>query len=303
MTLLKQIDKYFSLLLLSSILLGFTFPNLFLTYEGYVIYIIMAILGFLYLKVDIIDVVTHIKKPKLMLYILFINLLFSPLLIFFLFKSLDTNFLVAITLLAALPAGVTSAAFTDIMKGKTSLTLSVIILSNLLSIVTIPFLFWVLFNQDIQMDYVNFGFNLLKVFLIPFLIAKLCKRVFIPNLTKKLTDYYNLIIILLLCGMVTISISFQAEFIIENIHSLLPNLGIIFIIFFLLQLVAYFSIYWLKKGEKIAISNANMIMNNVLGIVLSIAFFNETVVTYIILSLVPWNTMIILKHWYKRYFP
>ena len=58
-----------------------------------------------------------------------------------------------------------------------------------------------------------------------------------------------------------------------------------------------------SKGEKIAVANAKMIINNILGVVLALAFFPPEILTIVIVSLIPWNAMIILKHWYKKYLP
>ena len=58
-----------------------------------------------------------------------------------------------------------------------------------------------------------------------------------------------------------------------------------------------------SKGEKLASSNSCMIMNNILGIVLAIAFFDQAVLNILVLSLIPWNIMIIVKHFYKRFLP
>jgi hypothetical protein len=105
--------------------------------------------------------------------------------------------------------------------------------------------------------------------------------------------------------MIMISIAYQADFLLTNIPLLIQPICILFGLFVLLQFIGYFSVSWLNKGEKIAVSNSNMIMNNILGIVLSIAFFTENpeITFIVILSLIPWNLMIMLKHWYKRFLP
>ena len=80
-------------------------------------------------------------------------------------------------------------------------------------------------------------------------------------------------------------------------------MGILFLMFIFLQLLGYFSVFWHKKGEKIAVANAKMIINNILGVVLALAFFPPEILTIVIVSLIPLNAMIILKHWYKKYLP
>ena len=103
--------------------------------------------------------------------------------------------------------------------------------------------------------------------------------------------------------MITISISFKANSIVTDFSDHIISLGFILLAFILFQIVGYFSVFWLHKGEKIAISNSFMVVNNILGIVIAIGHFSGPVVTVVILSFIPWNFMIIAKHWYKRYLP
>ena len=85
-------------------------------------------------KVDIIDVVTHIKKPLTVIYISCIKLILLPIIVYFVLIKADPTIQMSLFLLAALPTGVTSALFTDIMNGRTSLNLTIVIITNLLSI-------------------------------------------------------------------------------------------------------------------------------------------------------------------------
>ena len=301
--LLKKIEQYFWVILIAAVCLGFTAPSIFKQFEHYVVYIIMVIMGFLYLKVDILDVITHLKKPHLLLYISFVNLIVLPIIVYFVFQGVDPDLLIALFLLAALPTGVSSAAFTDIMQGRTSLNLSVIIVTNLFSVITIPFLFFTLFKTDLQLDHMSLLVILLKIFFIPFFIAKVLKHVILKKYLTKVQHFSNIMIIFLLAFMITISISFRAESILTHLPLQVKNIAILFACFIGFQLIGYFSSFWLPKGEKLAVSNSCMIMNNILGIVLALAFFSEEVVTIVLLSLLPWNVMIIAKHWYKRFLP
>ena len=303
MAIVKKIEQFFWVFLIAAIFLGFKFPLFLQQFEGFVLYIIMIIMGLLFLKVDIIDVIIHIKKPMTIIYIAVIKLLALPTLIYFLFSNAPIHLQMGLFLLAALPTGVSSAAFTDIMKGHTSLNLAAVIITNLLSIFTIPFLFFIFFKAEIQLDHMGLFINLLKIIFIPFVIAKILKRTLVPNLIKNLQSYLNIKIILLLCAMIMISISFQADTILSSLDIHIKTLLTLFFCFFLFQMAGYFCVFWKTKGEKLAISNSCMIMNNILGIVLALAFFQDEVLTVVLLSLIPWNVMIIAKHWYKRFLP
>ncbi len=300
---LTQTDKFFWIFIIVSIFLGLSYPQFFIAYEGYIIYIIMCIMGLLFLKVDIIDVITHIKKPLPIIYISCIKLILLPILVYFIFIKADPILQMSLFLLASLPTGVTSALFTDIMNGRTSLNLTTVIVTNLLSIFTIPFLFFIFYNTDLNLNYMLMFSSLLKIIIIPLLIAKLIKRVFIPNIIQNLQSYFNFKIIILLSCMITISISVCSKTLIQTYTAQIYPLIYLFACFIGFQLIGYFSIFWKSKGEKLANSNSCMIMNNILGIVLAIACFDQAVLNIMVLSLIPWNIMIIIKHFYKRFLP
>ena len=301
---LKNIDRYFPVFLLAGVVFGFAFPNFLQQFEGLVIYMVMFIMVLLYMRVEIIDVLFHVRNPLFVFYISLISLIIIPVLTFFLFGFLDQESNMALVLLAALPAGVTATAFTDIMKGKTSLTLTIVIITNLLATVTIPLLFLVLFKTNLDLDIKQLFFSLLQVMFIPLIIAKILKLIFVRKLSRMLRDYYNVCILFLMACISMVTIAFQAVYIMENFRHLIEILLILFVAFFLFQMVGYFSVFWKKqKGTRLAVSNSTMIMNNTLGVVLSIAFFPQSVTTIMILSFIPWSLMIVLKHWYKKYLP
>lgn len=303
MAILKNFDKYFWIILLAGIISGLTIPSIFIPLQGIVIYLVMSILFYLFLKVDVIEILADIRKPFFLLYVTFINLIVTPLLIYYIFRQTAGENIYGYVLLASLPAGVSSAAFTDIMKGRTSLTLIMIVLTNLFAIITIPLMFFILFNKSLELDSLQMSWSLFKIFFIPFLLAKSVKHFILKSAIKKVQEYTNLLVVSTLSLMIAISVSFQSDYVLQNLKSQPRTIGLIFVLLIISQLVAYFSVWWKNKEAKLAISNSNMIMNNILGIVLSIAFFPENVTYIVILSLIPWTIMIIAKNWYQKFLP
>jgi bile acid:Na+ symporter, BASS family len=304
----SKIDKFFWLFLSGGVLGGFVFSNYLQVFEGYVSLILMLMMGLLFLKIDIVDVVKHIKTPWFLVFVAFINMLFIPTAVFFVFRSfVGPETLLGLVLIAALPAGIPSAVMTDIMKGRTHLSLIIIIITNLLAAFTIPFIFWVLLKADFELNYLNLFLDMLKLVLIPFVVAKILKRFLLKdNVMTKLQDYGNWIILLMVSFLMMISISFQAEYILNNISELLKMLGLLYIAFFLFQMIGYVSVIWRKAGGRVAVSNSNVVVNNFLGILLALAFFPPKVITMVILSFIPWSSLIIAKQlfkWYRRFLP
>lgn len=303
MTFLQKIDRYYWLFLGIGIVCGFLFPNQLHPYEGQVDNIIMGILFLLFLKVDIFEIIKDIKKPFRLLYILLINMLLTPIITYYIFIHFGLEIASGFVLLAALPAGVTAPEITDIMDGRTSLSLTILMLSTLVSIVTIPLLFWVLFKTNMNLNYTAFSIMTLKLLLYPFVAAEIIKYTLLKKWGPLLQNYFNPLILALLSFIMMITIAYQAEYILGHVVYLLKILGLLFIAFILFQLIGYFSIFWEYKGLKLAVANSNMLINSFLGILLSIAFFPPQVTTIVVLSLIPWSVLSIAQHWYKRYLP
>ena len=301
MKVLCSIDRYFSFCLVGAIAMGVLLPKL-QHFQDCVLYIIMAILTLTFLKTNIADVLIHMRKPFRVLYLVILNMVIIPILTFVIFEPLDPELIMGLVLLAALPTGVSSATFTDIMKGKTCLTLLIIIVGTLLAPFSIPALFYVLYRNTLPLDYLGLFQNLLIIILIPMALSQLIKILF-EDMVTKVQSYINSVVIFLLSFMIAIVMAIKSEEILCNLSSTFELLGILFIMFIVFQLVGYFGCFWLKKGEKVAVANSTTIMNNTLGIVLALAFFGPKVEMLVILSIIPWNFMIIIFHWYKRLLP
>ena len=307
----KQLEKIFPLFLILGVVLGFLVPDWFHALERSVIYIVMIIIGILFLKLDLHDTLTHFKRPVLLIYVMAVHLFAIPAITFFLFKDIAPDLSKGIFLLACLPSGVSAAVFTDIMKARTGLTMTAFIWSNFMSAFSIPFMFFTFYHQEIGLDAFTLMGVHLKILFVPFVIAMLIRFIVFkirstslkPYTEVKMDTLYNVIILSCVSLMMMIAISHDAEYILSNIGLHLKTVLLLFVCFILFQLLSYASVFWLKKGERIAISTSKMIMNNILGIVLALAFFNENVVTVVILSFLPWSVLIVLKHWYKKYLP
>jgi len=303
MTDLRHIDKYFWVCLILAVVFGLFVPSLFSPFQDWILYVIMGMLFLLFIKVDIKDMVQHIRNPLLILYIVIFNMVLMPIVIYFIFHGrLDQETVMGLVLLTALPCGVSSAAFTDIMEGHTSLTLVIILLTTLLAPFTIPFIFWVLYNANLDLDYFGLLKNLLMIIMVPAAASQFSKHLF-ESYAIRAQKYVNIFVVLLTAFMVATILAVYADYILTHLRQSIPLLAILYFVFFLLQIASYFSVFWLKKGEKVAVSNSAIIMNNMLGVVLAMAFFSPKIVMLIVLSILPWNTVLIIFHWYKKYLP
>ena len=138
------LEKYFWLVLIIAMVLGLAWP-VFNTFLMSLIELLLMLMLFLvFLKIDLVDIVERIKDYRLMLYLSVMYLLVFPTLFYFLLLPIDVNLAIGILLLTAMPAGTASPALTDIIKGNTTLSMSIAITTSFLAPFTVPLLFSIL---------------------------------------------------------------------------------------------------------------------------------------------------------------
>jgi bile acid:Na+ symporter, BASS family len=300
--LLKRIENNFIIFFLSAIAIGLIFPNYTKPLQHYIASFLMLIMFFTFLKLDVKDILSHIKKPLLLAYILFLNLILIPIVVYFLAMPLEKDLRISLLLLAALPTGVSATALTDIVKGKASLSLILSILSSLLVPFTMIGVFYLTLKTKIEIEYLNIFKTLLEIILIPMIASQLTKY-FYKNSTKIAQKYTGTISIIGISIMVTGVIGKEADYILAHKLEIIPFLVVLFILFFAFQMSGYFMVPWLKKDEKIALSVSKSAMNNGLGIVIATSFFSPEVTTIIILTYLPWLTNLYFYKFYRKYLP
>ncbi|MCK5138790.1 MAG: hypothetical protein KAQ85_03010, partial [Thermodesulfovibrionia bacterium] len=119
----------------------------------------------------------------------------------------------------------------------------------------------------------------------------------------KSKKYYSSITVILASLIVLGVIGKEAGYILSNTSEILNILLILYMVFFVFQLAGYFMVFWLKKDEKIAVSVSKTMMNPALGVVLASTFFSSKVALILILSEIPWSTILIFFKLYKKYLP
>lgn len=303
MSVKNYVDTRFGIFFLLSIVAGFTLSGILKNLECAVIYLLMAILIFIFLKIDIIDIIHQLKRPWLLTYILSMNLVVLPVIVYFISLPLTRELLVALVLIAALPTAVSAPALTDIVKGKSSLTLVISVLSTFLSAITLPLVLYILLKTKIELDYIDLFQTVSLLIFIPLLISHFIKRFSSKKHVGLLRDYSNTIIVILISLIIAIVIGIQADYIMSNPAEIFYYLIVLYPAFFAFQLFAYFMVNWLKKDEKVAVSNSKTFMNTGLGIALAITFFDPKVALILVLSEFPWSTMLIIFNMYKKYLP
>lgn len=252
----------------------------------------LAMMLFLvFLKIDAVDVFAHIKDYRLMIFVNSLLMIVIPLAFYFAARIIDPQLAIGLLLLTAMPAGVSTPALTDILKGNAALSMSLAIISQVLAPFTVPLLF-------ILVDYGELTINKLILFrdisilvFVPMILSHLVKKTF-PSAVKRTQHLFTSANVLLLFLFIYLAFSSQRSVLLENPAGLLWRILVLYIVFILLHLIGYFICYKRNRADRIAVALGTAYMNNGIAIVLAISYFKPEILLLMVLSELPWNTLL-----------
>lgn len=289
----KVLENNSSLILVLTVFFGIIFPY-FSFFTKFITYYLMFILFITFLKVDFNCIRIYIKKPLLIIYIIFINSFLTPILIYLIYKNFGFNYLElsAIMLLALVPTGVAASAMTDLSNGNTILTVLLTIITHILAPFLIPLFFFIFFRKVVNLNYFQVFITIFRLIFIPLLVAIPFKK-FFKKTTKFFSDNSKLITLFLVIVLSLSIISINAIYIKENPLEVIKYILILYSVFILFQIINFFFPFFLKLPDRIAISNSKTFNNIAIATVLSLQFLDPKSSLIVVLGQIPWPTMLI----------
>ena len=286
------IEKHFWLFLIAGLIIGLWVPLAFEKFPAFMPKILLGLmLFFVFLKIDSVQILENIRNYKLMIYVSSVYMLIIPVSFFLIFNIFDSELAIGILLLTAMPAGVSTPALTDIAKGNVSLSMSLAIVSQLIAPFTVPLLFLLIDFSSHSIDKLLMLKDIAILVFIPMIIAQLIKKYF-PLTIKKRLHLFTSLNVLLLFAFVYLTISSQRNYFLENPVSLLWKLAVLYLVFILLHLIGYLICFKQNKENRIAVAIGAAYMNNGMAIVLAASYFKPEVLVLMVLSELPWNTLL-----------
>lgn len=295
------IEKYFWLFLIAGIFLGLWNPFQFERFPAFLPKTLLGMMLFLvFLKIDSLQILENIRNYKLMIYITLVYMIIIPVFFFFSIHIFNPDIAIAILLLTAMPAGVSTPALTDIVKGNVSLSMSLTIVSQMVAPFTVPLLFWLIDFSGHSIDKLLMLKDMALIVFLPMVIAQVIKKYF-PLTIKKTQHLFTALNVLLLFAFVYIAISSQRNYILENPAGLLWKIAILYMVFIILHVIGYLICFKQNKKNRIAVAIGAAYMNNGMAIVLAASYFKPEVLVLMVLSELPWNTLLapfkrVLRH-------
>lgn len=287
----RFIEKYFWVFLITGIIFGLWMPAPFAV-PGYLPKMLLGMMLFLvFLKIDALDILENIKNYRLMAFITTSYMIIIPVLFFLVFSFFDRELAIGILLLTAMPAGVSTPALTDILNGNISLAMSIAVVTQLIAPFTVPLLFWLVNFRGLEINILLVSKDISFMVFLPLIISQIIKNKF-PRTIIKSQHVFTSANVILLFAFVYFTISTQSEIILNNPAALVLKTSILFLVFILLHFIGYLICYKENKANKIALAVTSAYMNNGLAIVLASTYFGPDILVLMVLSELPWNTLL-----------
>ena len=253
------------------------------------------------LKLDTHAIIRGMKEWRAVLLVNLNMLIDFPIATFFVARIIAPDYAFALTLLAAMPAGMTSALFTDIVGGATEFALVLSATTSLLSTITIPFIIQVLLGSTVVLPVSKIFLTLVYVFVIPFACAQIVRHLLHDRIKATYVTFKPISLVLL--GLLIAGIvAMQAGSIRATSALVIPAIIILCVFFAILHVVGYWTAPWLHHGKRLATTICLTYMNFTLAIYLAGTFFPEpSILIPIILSVFPWSLSLIpFQKWAQR---
>lgn len=285
------VERHFWLFLVAGIVLGLWNP-IHLKAAPFVPKILLGLMLFLvFMKIDAIEIIENIRNYRLMMYISIMYMIIIPLFFFFSVNFIDHELAIGILLLTAMPAGVSTPALTDILKGNVPLSMSMAIVSQLLAPFTVPFLFWLIDIKGLEINEWLILRDISILVFVPMIFSQLIKR-FFPVAVRRGQHLFTSGNVLVLFAFVLVTIASQREVLLADPVRLIWKVVILYVVFILLHVGGYLILLNDRKENRIAVAIGAAYMNNGMAIVLAASYFRPEVLVLMVLSELPWNTLL-----------
>ncbi|MDD2474295.1 MAG: bile acid:sodium symporter [Dysgonamonadaceae bacterium] len=286
------IEKYFWVFFIAGLLMGLIIPVYNDNLMSLLKPLLMVMLFLVFLKTDVAQIFTKIRNYKQMTFLSLSFMLVIPLLLFFVINLFDQTLAIGVLLLTAMPAAVASPALTDIVKGNIALSTSIVIITSLIAPLTVPFLFWLIQFEGLSVNPLWLFKDLAIVIIIPVIASQLIKK-YAHNIIVKNDHVITSVNVIILSFMVYIAMASQREVILSDFTGILWHTFLLYIVSILLHFIGYFMGFKEDNKGKIAITIASAYKNNGMAIVLAALYFEPAILILMVLSELPWNTLLI----------
>lgn len=235
---MNLIEKIEPITLIFAIVIGLISSNIQILSNntGNLINLFLCIILYgLFLEVPLKNLKKSFKNIKFTSTTIIINFIWTPLFGYFLgnlFLNGNIDIFIGFFMLILTPCTDWYLVFTKMAKGNLNLSISLLPINLILQIILLPVYLIIFFSSYNSMNFIDLGYSLLIVIVIPFILAQITKIILNKDLNKKASDFFSNYQILFLALAVFAIFNSTGELLFKNFNSIL-TIFIPLIIFFI----------------------------------------------------------------------
>ncbi len=281
--------------LLAALGLGLAFPALFAPLQEWSTWILQLIFLLTSLRIDLRAVAKELHAWPTLLWVSCCTLLIVPMATYWLVAPFFPQMALAVLLLAAMPAGMTSPLLAQLLGLNTSLALVLTVITSLAAPVTVPMLIGLFSGETVALGHLFL--TLLQVIIVPFILAQIVRAAWPSGVRRALAWQKPVALSLVALLIAAIAGRYHAELWERFDGAYLLGLGVLTLFFLLLHVLGYWIAWWRRRHDRLTVMLCVVYMNFTLAIFLAEKFFRDPdVIFYTILSIIPWNISLVLFH-------
>ncbi len=287
-----------------ALMAGLMVPSWFVSYHSWTSGLLQFIFFVSGLRIDLRSVISELRDRKLFAVVVSLRLVLFPMLVSVVATWFFPSLLAPLVLLAAMPAGMTSPLFVDMIRGNVPLALLLTIGTSLLSVVTLPIVLGSLNDEAVIYDLWRTFQSLFFVMVVPLAMAQFIRLSALgQDIVLRSVGVLRTGSVFALWLLIAVIASKHSESI-RQVFSGSEAVRDFFIMSVLLAVfhwLSYALCFWRSKKDRITVVLSLSYMNFTLAIFLAETFFRDpAMILVVILSMLPWNMGLLIFQWLVR---
>jgi len=287
------ISRYFtSLIVVLSIVLGFALPDVGMIWKQYLALLLMFLMFFVTLSMEPKEIAHTMSNYPILVVGLFTTFVLVPVLALFTKPFFSSIIYAGAVLALCCPSAIVSAFWAKVFKGDVATALVMSIITNLLSIVTIPATMLIAVGTVLNVDIPSMMVNLAEIILVPMTASFLLRR-FVHIDWNRASSYGSRVELGILVLVVWGSVAPGVKNVRNNIAEfVLLNAFMLGILAF-----AFTSTHFLTQRfghrKAISIEIATTVKNAALSLVIGLTAFGPQILPPLIANIIAQNLLLI----------
>lgn len=285
---MKIIERFQSVIIFISIVLGLLFSNFFVLNElsSFITPLLFLMLFGVFLSVPIKDFKNSFSNSKFLKVSLLMNFVLTPILAYFLgtlFLYNHVEIWIGFMMLMITPCTDWYIIFTEIAKGNVSLSGSILPINLILQIILLPIYLWLFFGINGSFDALLLIESILFIIVLPFVLAQLTKIIFknSKNILNNLTEFFSSTEIIFLSLAIFCMFASQGQYLLNNLWILVILLIPILLFFLINFIIGRFisKIFNFNYEDSVSLSLTTLARNSPIALAIAVnAFSNEPII-------------------------